>query len=104
MATDYTGVRDLFVTNGDHVGTVSQLGLALEDLTDSENGLLAVSDEALDDRIESSERAIERYERMVASYEERIKAQFTAMESLIATLSSQGSALSSFTVIGSSNS
>jgi len=104
VATDYTGVRDLFVTNGDHVGTVSQLGLALEDLTDSENGLLAVSDEALDDRIESSERAIERYERMVASYEERIKAQFTAMESLIATLSSQGSALSSFTVIGSSNS
>ena len=41
---------------------------------------------------------------MVASYEERIKAQFTAMESLIATLSSQGNALSSFTVIGSSNS
>jgi len=102
VAADYTGVRDLFVTNGDHQGTVSLLGLALEDMTDVEDGLLKISTDALDDRIETAETTIERYERSVEAYEERIKAQFTAMESLISSLSSQGSALASFTFLGES--
>lgn len=103
VAADYTGVRDLFVTNGEHQGTVSLLGLALEDMTDIEDGLLKISTDALDDRIESAEGTIERYERLVDSYEARITAQFTAMESMIAMLTSQGNALSSFTVLGASN-
>ncbi len=93
VAADYQGVRDLFVSNGDHEGTVYLLGVALDDMTDSVEGMFKISRDALDDRIETAEDTIDRYELVVSSYEERLKAQFTAMENMVATLQSQGSAL-----------
>jgi len=97
VAEDYTGVRNLFVSSGTHEGTVYLLGEALDDMTDSIDGMFKFSQEALDDRIENAEDSITRYERIVSSYEARITAQFTAMERLIANIQNQGNALSGFT-------
>lgn len=98
IAEDYRGVRDLFVTDGSHQGTVYLLGVALEDMTDSVDGTLKIGRDAMDSRIQTSEDRIERLERLVDSYEARISAQFTAMESMVSLLQSQGSALSAISV------
>jgi flagellar hook-associated protein 2 len=102
VAEDYSGVRDLFVTNGSNQGTIYLLGVALEEMTDATSGIFALGREALDDRVDSANDSIERYERLVVSYEARIKAQFTAMEQMISNLQSQGNALSGFTFTSTS--
>lgn len=98
VADDYSGVRDLFVGSGDHEGTVYLLGLALDDMNDATDGLFKIARDSLDDRVDDAEDRIVHYEDIVASYEERITAQFTAMESLVATLQAQGSALAGFSI------
>jgi flagellar hook-associated protein 2 len=95
IAADYHGVRNLFVSDGTHQGTVYLLGVALDDMTDSVDGMLKIGRDAMDTRIETSEDRIVRMERLVDSYEARISAEFTAMETLLSQLQSQGSALSS---------
>jgi len=95
VAADYQGVRNLFVSDGTHQGTVYLLGVALDDMTDSVDGMLKISRDAMDTRIKTSEDRIVRMERLVDSYEARISAEFTAMETLLSQLQSQGSALSS---------
>ncbi len=97
LADNYSGVRDLFVQNGSHEGTIYLLGMALEDMTDSIDGMFTIGSESLDSKIKSTETTIERYEKLVESYEARITAEFTAMEQLISSIQSQGSALDSFT-------
>ncbi len=98
VAADYQGVRNLFVSDGSHQGTVYLLGIALDEMTDSVDGMLQVSREAMDSRIETAEDRIVRMELLVDSYEARISAQFTAMENMISMLQSQGNALAGMSV------
>lgn len=98
IAEDFQGVSNLFVADGSHQGTGYLLGVALAEITDSVDGILKNSRESMDDRIEYSQDRIDRMELLVDSYEARISAQFTAMESMISLLQSQGSALAGMSV------
>ncbi len=93
VAEDYTGVRDLFIGTDTNEGIVYLLGLSLDDMTDSVNGVFKVRSDSLTDRIEHIDDRIERYERSIESYEETLNRKFTAMEQMVAALQAQSGAL-----------
>jgi len=93
VAEDYTGVRDLFIGTDTHSGIVYLLGLSLDDMTDSTDGIFKLRSDAIADRIETIDDRIERYERSIDSYEETLQRKFTAMEQMVAALQAQGASL-----------
>ena len=95
LSDDYSGVRDLFTQEGANTGTVYLLGEAIDQMTDSVDGMFKIRTDAMDDRTEYYEDKIERMERSAASYELMMNAKFTAMEQLLSSLQSQGTALDS---------
>jgi len=94
LAEDYTGVRDLFIGTDTHSGTIYLLGQALDDMTDSSDGVFKLRTDSLDDRVEHIDDRIERYERSIDKYEATLTAKFTAMEQLISSMQAQASYLS----------
>ncbi|MBU1074211.1 flagellar filament capping protein FliD, partial [bacterium] len=94
VAEDYTGVRDLFVGTDTHSGIVYLLGLSLDDMTDSVDGIFKLRSDSLEDRIEHIDDRIARYERSIESYETTLNRKFTAMEQLIAAMQAQSGFLS----------
>jgi flagellar hook-associated protein 2 len=94
LADDYTGVRDLFIGTDTHSGTLYSLGLSIEDLTDSSEGIFKLRTDSLGDRVEHIDDRIARYERSIDKYEATLLAKFTAMEQMIATLQAQAGFLS----------
>ncbi|MBC8423203.1 flagellar filament capping protein FliD [bacterium] len=90
VAEDYTGVRDLFIGTDTHEGIVYMLGLSLDDMTDSSQGMFKLRRDGLTDRIEHIDDRIERYERSLESYELTLTRKFTAMEQMISALQAQG--------------
>lgn len=92
---DFSGVRDLFIEREGNLGKTYLIDQAVEDMTDSLDGLFKISNDALDSKIDTAEKRIERYETSVASYQLTMERKFTAMEMLVSSLQSQGSYLSS---------
>jgi flagellar hook-associated protein 2 len=95
ISEDYSGVRDLFTQEGANTGTVYLLGEAIDQMTDSVDGMFKIRTDAIDDRVDNYEDKILRLESSVESYELMQRAKFTAMEQLLSSLQSQGSALGS---------
>jgi flagellar hook-associated protein 2 len=95
LGTGFSDVRDLFVERGDNLGKAYLIRTSIEDLTSSVNGLFKISTDALNDQVDHMDDTIERYERSLESYEMTLRRRFTAMESMVAALQSQGSYLSS---------
>ena len=95
LAENYAGVKDLFTSDGANVGPVSLLGDALDEMTDSIDGLFKIRNDGIEDRIDTYNDTILRYESSLESYETTLNAKFAAMEQLLSTLQSQGSALGS---------
>ncbi len=93
LVEDYTGVRDLFVGTDTHSGIIYSLGLSLDDMTDSTDGVFKIRKESLTDRMDDIDDRIERYELSIDKYEATMIAKFTAMETMIATLQAQSSYL-----------
>lgn len=89
MAEDYSGVRDLFVGTDTSSGIVYMVGQAIEDMTDSVDGVFKLRTESLGDRIEQIDDRITRYERSIDKYESTLKAKFTAMEQMVSALQAQ---------------
>lgn len=89
VAEDYTGVRDLFIGTDTHTGIVYALGLSLEDMTDSTDGMFKLRRDGIADRIEHIDDRIERYERTIESYELTLNRKFAAMEQMISALQAQ---------------
>lgn len=96
LAEDYNGVQNLFVSNDLSSGPVYLLGVALDDMTDSIDGIFKYSNDSFNSRIAQNESSIERYQDSLDSYEQLLAAKFTAMEQLIAGFNAQGSYLSAF--------
>lgn len=96
LSEDYNGVQNLFVSNDENSGPVYLLGIALDDMTDSIDGIFKISTDSFDSRIEQNENSIERYQKSLDSYEQMLSAKFTAMEMLIAGFNAQGSYLAAF--------
>ena len=96
LAEDYNGVQNLFVSNDENSGPVYLLGIALDDMTDSIDGIFKISADSFDSRIERCESSILRYQDSLDSYEEMLAAKFNAMEQLVASFQAQGSYLAAF--------
>jgi flagellar hook-associated protein 2 len=90
MNEGYGDVRDLFVQRGENEGKAYLLRTAIDELTDSVDGIFKISTDALQARIDNLDDSIERYERSAESYETLLERQFTAMESTVSALQAQG--------------
>ncbi|PIV81591.1 hypothetical protein COW53_03570, partial [bacterium CG17_big_fil_post_rev_8_21_14_2_50_64_8] len=99
LADDYSGVRDLFIEREGNLGKMYLLDTAIEDLTDSIDGVFKISTDSLNRKIDYADDTIARYERSVETYQSTMEAKFTAMERMVAQLQAQGNYLSSFTSV-----
>lgn len=94
LGDDFGGVRDLFIERDGNLGKTYLIDQAVENMTDSVDGLFKISNEALKTKIDYAESGIERYTRSVESYQLTLERKFTAMEMAVAALQSQGNYLS----------
>ncbi len=95
LATNYASVRNLFVEFEGNVGKAALVDTAVDDLTDSIDGIFEIGNDSLDRRIENIDHNIERYERSIENYRTTLERKFLAMESTVSLLQAQGSYLSS---------
>jgi flagellar hook-associated protein 2 len=93
IAENPGAVRDLFIERGENLGKAYLFRVAIDDLTDSSEGIFKFSLDALTDRIDNMDDSIERYERGLDSYRSYLEQKFTAMESMVASLQAQGTYL-----------
>ncbi len=85
------------VIGGDDVtdGVATALARALDPITESGTGMIAVRDDGFDDRIAGLDRQIERLELRLEKREDLLLLQFTQLESAMAALQTQSSSLMS---------
>lgn len=95
LKDDFASVRDLFIDREGNRGLSVLIDEAVEEMTDSTEGLFKISKDALDKKIEYADSGIERYERSVESYRTTLERKFTAMEMMVAQLQAQGGYLGS---------
>ncbi len=88
-------VRQLLAGDGTSDGAATALARALEPVTRTGDGTLAIRDQALDDRLEGVDRQIERFEARLVKREELLVQTFTRLESLVAGLNAQAGFLGS---------
>lgn len=96
LSNDFGGVRDLFIEREGNLGKTYLIDQAVENMTDSIDGLFRISNDALNKKMEYADSSIERYERSIASYQLTLERRFTAMEQMVSQLQAQGNYLSSF--------
>ena len=92
---NFGGVRDFFIERESNLGKMSLVDTAIEDMTDSIDGLFKISTDSLNRKIDYTDESIGRYERSIESYRVSLERQYTAMEMMVAQLQAQGSYLSS---------
>lgn len=113
IAKDRAAVVNLFTfkqtetnSEGKTVTTAAGLGVRiselLSNLTDSSTGLVQGSIDAISDQIELNKKSIERWDGLLAAKKLILQTKFTAMETALAKLQSQGSALSSLSGLAAS--
>ena len=95
LTDDFEGVRDLFVNRDGNVGKAYLIDQAIDDLTNSTDGLFKISTDALNKKIDYADQSISRYEVSIESYQKTLERKFTAMEMMVAQLQAQGGYLSS---------
>ncbi len=94
LKEDFASVRDLFIEREGNIGISALVDEAVEEMTDSVDGLFKISTESLNRKIKYTDSGIERYTRSVESYRITLERKFTAMELMVAQLQAQGSYLS----------
>ena len=100
LAENYAAVRDLFIERDGNIGKASLVDAAVEELTDSIDGMFKIGTESLNRRIENIDSSIERYERSIENYRPTLARKFLAMESAVSLLQAQGSYVSSMVSTG----
>ena len=88
-------MRDFFIEREGNLGKGYLFDQAVEDMTDSIDGLFKISNDALNKKIDYADDSIDRYERSIESYQLTLERKFTAMEMMMAQLQAQGSYLGS---------
>jgi len=97
LSDDFNGVRDLFIEREGNLGKSYLFDQAIENMTDSMDGLFKISTDALNKKIDYADQGIDRYERSIESYRVTMERKFTAMEMMVSQLNAQGSYLSGMT-------
>ncbi len=95
LGDDFNGVRDFFIERDGNLGKGYLFDQAVENMTDSIDGLFKISNDALNKKIEYADQRIDRYEMSIESYRLTMERKFTAMELMVSQLQAQGSYLSS---------
>lgn len=95
LSENFSGVRDLFIERDGNLGKTYLIDMAVENMTDSVDGLFKISTDALNKKIDYADQGIDRYERSVEAYQTNMERKFTAMEMMVSQLQAQGSYLSS---------
>jgi flagellar hook-associated protein 2 len=98
LADNYTAVRDLFIERNGSVGKASLINTAVDELTDSIDGIFKIGTDSLNRRIDNIDDTIVRYERSVDNYRTTLERKFLAMESTVSLLQAQGSYLASMMI------
>jgi flagellar hook-associated protein 2 len=93
LDSNFSGVRDLFIERDGNLGKTYLIDTAIDNMTDSIDGLFKISTDALNKKIEYADQGIERYERNVESYRLTMERKFTAMEMSVSALQAQGNYL-----------
>jgi len=93
LADDFSGVRDLFIEREGNLGKTYLIDQAIDDMTDSIDGLFKISTDAINKKIDYADQNIERYERGIESYQLTLTRRFTAMEQMVSQLQAQGNYL-----------
>lgn len=95
LADDPDEVKKLLIGNGTDEGILGVLKDTVDSALDPEFGLFSSRDESANDQIKSLNEAIERGEVRLEAKEKQLRAQFTAMESMITQLQQQQSSINS---------
>ncbi len=95
LAEDYAAVRNLFVEFEGNVGKAAMVDAAVDDLTDTVDGIFKIGSDSLQRRIDNVDDNIERYERSIENYRTTLERKFMAMESNVSLMQAQGSYLTS---------
>ncbi len=93
LGSDPEAVADLFLR--EDTGIVDSMTTLVERYTDPE-GIISNSRDGLNDRIDSLDSTIERINQRADRFEERMRAQFTAMESILNDLTNVSPQFASF--------
>lgn len=96
---DPFAVRQFLSGDGTNDGVAAAMARAIDAYTRSGDGILASINSSLDTRISSFTIQIERFESRLAKREELIVLRFARLESSLAALQTQGSALSSLLLL-----
>ena len=89
LSSNYTAVKNLFVTQTGSVGVAQLLNAAVDTLDDIESGALTLRKSGLTDQISDMTDEIARKEDLIAQYEERLRRQYAALDGLLGQLQSQ---------------
>lgn len=97
LASDPTAVQDFFATKDTGFGQVLQEGI--KQLTESDTGVISIQEHAIQDSQDLLTNRISQLETLLEKRKERLYAQFSATESIIARLQTQQTALSSLSAL-----
>jgi flagellar hook-associated protein 2 len=89
LSSNYTAVKNLFVTQTGSVGVAQLLNTAVDSLNDIESGALTLRKGGLNDQISDVTDEIARKDDLIAQYEERLRRQYAALDGLLGQLQSQ---------------
>lgn len=95
LAADPDEVKKLFVGDGTTGGIINKLEEAVKSSLDPEFGLFSSRDKSANDQISALNKAITRGENRLLTREKLLRAQFSAMETLVAQLQQQQSSVAS---------
>ena len=97
IAKDARGVAEFFAGTGDHEvdGLADKLDALIDTFVDYSEGILTAKINGMNSSVASIQKSIDRQEEYVDKFEEKLRAQFTAMEVTMSSLTSQSNFLSS---------
>lgn len=96
LASNYDEVVDLFIEGDSTTGFGSLMYDKADEITDYADGRIKGRKDGIANNIRSIEHSLRNKEDELASYENMLRDQYTALETMLATLNAQRSFLSSF--------
>jgi len=96
LAADTDKVGKIFMLSGGISGVADRVDEELAGMTDAVGGLLDIRVDGLQERIATLNDRMDTMERRITTYESTLTRQFAALERLVNTLQSQGTALGGF--------
>lgn len=95
LASNYSAVRALFVTQPTSIGIAQRLTKAVDLLDSVDTGAFTIRKKSITDQISKMSAEIGRKEDIAAQYEERLRIQFASLDGLLQKLQAQTSSLRS---------